>query len=578
MLEYEFEINGIVKDKYLPEDWQNLQILATFDNNSVQPNMTLSDIKFVQDGAKDVNAYIDNGILGGTGIYEGIPFAIRLKNSELYEAFKGYLDCRDGMKREIDNVTLKVKSNEGLNSLQNRSSAITYGYLENISELKQSDYIGVPYVINYIPDAVQLIMLSISVYLMVKEITESIKRIADDIAQVIAIGTSGVTGPISAAVLTAAKVLISVAYTAAMVYYVIDLITQIFDEILSDVRYHKATKIKRLLEVGAEHVGLTFKSSIFDNDLPNLAFLPFKNEKGNRKDGMSQQSGAPNAQGIGYTFREMLELNLRIFRAKLAIIDNVLYMESEDNKEFWSRNSPYQLPNIEILENGYNADELNSNYLLRFDTDINDQNTIDSFTGTNYLRLTNYNVVNDKKNVLHKGLDENIFNVCLGTRKNELTDVESALKALAKVADELTGLFGKGTSFSSRVEGRIGSLNLSNDFINTPKILLLDSSNKLVANNRTLFSAKFLYENYHKSSSFVNNNFENQYKIYKDIQIPFGFNDFLKITNSSLFTTEDGREGKFDKIAWTFSEDFATVDYRIREPYTTNLKETFIEG
>ena len=105
----------------------------------------------------------------------------------------------------------------------------------------------------------------------------------------------------------------------------------------------------------------------------------------------------------------------------------------------------------------------------------------------------------------------------------------------------------------------------------------MDSQNKLVANNRSVWSAKYLYDNYHYKNSFVLNNYENQYYIYKGVKVPFGFEQFNQLTQNSYFYNQNGELCKLEQISWNVSQDFALIDYRVQTKYTTNLIESYIE-
>jgi hypothetical protein len=102
------------------------------------------------------------------------------------------------------------------------------------------------------------------------------------------------------------------------------------------------------------------------------------------------------------------------------------------------------------------------------------------------------------------------------------------------------------------------------------------SSNKPV--QRIDWCAKYLYDNYHYGKSFVtNNNFGQKIK-YNEVAIPFGLTDFLKLIENSYFYTTDSKVAKVTELKWNIASDKAIVNYWIREPYTTNLFEFYIEA
>jgi hypothetical protein len=265
-----------------------------------------------------------------------------------------------------------------------------------------------------------------------------------------------------------------------------------------------------------------------------------------------------------------------MFNAKFLVKNGVVYFESMDNDVFWEQQSTYILPDIEVLNNGYNTDELVANFLLSMSTDDNDMNTLENFTGTNYEVITESIASPNIQQSIIKGFKEIALSTARGSSKETLTDVEKALKTLLGIVDSVVGIFGGGKTFANTIKNRIGMLNLTSDSISVPKLLICDNDGKISSLNSQLINAKYLYLNYFKSSSLVSGKY--QFKYYKNVVIPFGFTDFLKTIEFGWFKDKDANIGKFDKISWNFNNDFATVDYRIRFKYTNNLKETFIEA
>lgn len=580
MQEYEFSINGVPDREYQPKDLQDLNIIATFDNSSIQPNITTTEIELLSKARKDILNYIAGGLTGSTsGIFEGLPYEIKLKRgTATYNALKCLIDFTDDFKINDTSINCKLLSNDGLNDITNKAQALTFGYLEDQKKITQSDYVAVPYVINYIPDYIQLALLSISVYMLTKELKETMPKLAEHTQAVITAATPSVGFPsinIGNVIIQALKLALLIAWIGLMIAAIAKMINQIINSLYSDVRYHKGMRIKRMIDICCEHLNLTLSSTLFSGVFKDLLFLPAKTEKG-QAGKIGKQKGIPTSASYGYTFYEILQLVMKLFNAKLLVKDNILYIESLQNTAFWERNSTYILPDIEKLTYQYNTNELQGTLLLRFDTDISDLNTIDNFSGTNYERLTIPISRANQENVLIKNLQEISFLVARGTRKDDLTLIEETLKTMLAIADILTV---NAFHFSSKFkQSRVGALNLTSDNFSTAKLILIDSADKVSNNNDTYIRAKYFYDNYYKITSFVENNFNNnQYKVYKDITIPFGFTDFLAVIMNSYCKTKQGETAKIDKLVWNFTEDFAVIDYRIKEVYTKNLREIFIE-
>ena len=580
-LDYIISIDDEQNDKFIPKDWENLSIEATYDNNAVQPNISTNEIEFVQEGAQKINKWVADG-----NIFEGPSFKWSLNDGTTYEAFSGFIDLVEKYVNRGDSVTTRISSNNGLDALDLRSQAITYGYLESEGKITQADYIAVPYVVNTLDDSTQIALLAFTTFITAKILIDEVLKLQNKINDVIEKSALLPIGPVVGPASALAFAILQSVYVFALATALITYMKQLKEAIFSDVRYHKGIKLKRLLEVGAEEVDLTLSSSIFDRFTEQIVFLPAKTEKG-QANANGTQLGISTSGYYGYTFHEILRVVLDMFKAKIAIKGDVLHIEplqaesSVDIAPFWTRNASYTLPDIYTDEVQNNAAELKPNYLLNFTTDSQDGNTIDDFTGTNYLRLTNLNTIKNKKNVNLKGLEELVFPFALASRKDELTLVESLLNQILKTVDKAIRTITLGLvkpNLSSSINNRIGMMKLTQDITSVPKILLLNSNNKIPLNHRLILSAKALYNNFHKITSWVEGDGIGQYEIYEDITIPFGFGDFLKLVENSYFYTINGELGKIDKINWTIDQQQAVVSYRVQKRYTTNLTETFIEA
>ena len=618
MLDYSFKlttgIQGLtgISELFQPKELEALEIKASFENGAAQPNITATEISLINEGAEAVNAYIDGGINNATrGIFEGIPYEILLMSDQPpYNAFKGHLDLLS-IKRKCDEVKVKLVSDDDLGKFSKRCQANTFGYLHDACNLFPINTLtSVPYVINYIPDGIQLIMIGISLYLISKETNETIPKLVTQITITAASFTPTITVPpspvLATIIIESIRAALLIVYCVMIIIAIVKLIDALFDEIYSVKRWYRACKISMLLSKACYYLGgYSFQSSLFTTPnalFKDMVFLPAKTAKGTITENDSHlheiantgliyghtiidDTGVPNSLGYGYTVYEMFELCMKMFNAKLMLKNGIVYLEPLTNIAFWGFNSTYTMPDIEVLEKSYNTDELNPNYILKFSYDTMDRNTIDNFTGTNYERITSPISINDKKNLDFGGLNEINFNVGLATRKDSTSVVEDILSGLASIVDSVLGLLGGSSSFVSGFTDRIGVMNISEHFGWSPKVLLMTSDKKISPFNRTYLSAKFLYQNYHFNNSFVANGYGGQYEIYKDVIIPFCFHDFLLTIQCGYFnvneTQPDGsviiRQGKFDEFTWNFTQMYAKASYRIQKPYTQNLTEIFIE-
>lgn len=581
MTNADFSIAG--KPAKAPENWKELSVNAIFDDEEVQPSIEITTMVFALKEAKAINQYVDAGRANGVGIFEGLPFSMTLNDSiNKFNVFDGMIDLTEDAIFECDTVSVKIKKTNGTNWLNDVADSFSFASLFDEGVVKTSDFVDVPYVVNYIPDGTQVILTSISIYVLTKELIESLRRLADIAAEVIGDTAGSPLGGVGAAIMVALKIIAQLAYTIAMIIAIKQMITQLIENIISPVRIHKGMTFKRMMERGCEKLGLQFRSSIFDREpFSNYVYIPQKDNRGSIQFGASAffginslaakakgETGFPSNNSAMYTFGDFIRVLKDMFNAKVTIIGNELFLEE---RNFFKNESSFIIPPTEITTTQYNTDEIISNYLIQFQFDNLDCNTLDNFGGTNVQAVTKPIRINDKGKVLIKNLREISLPLALGTRKSELTKVENVIRSLARFTDKIVNALGGNSTFEKQIKNRIGMMSLSSDFIGIPKVVILKNG-KLPTNYRSELSARFLYDNFHASNSFVPAIVHNQWRVFKGVEIKFCFSDFLQVIDNNFCKTADGKEARIDSLNWSFAKQTAIIDFRVKEIYTNNLK------
>lgn len=579
---YSFELDN--NKAAAPFEWQGIEIAASFPAEAVQATITTDNIIFVREERAKIKQFIEDGLNGGDGIFQGMPYNIKAKNiNSQFNAFNGFVDLTDDLQIDDFNqrIIARLKKDDGLDQLETRLKPLSYGFLEEeLGLFTDADYVDVDYVIQKKDNLIDILIASIILYLMIKELAEAVKDTAKAIADVAAHITGGFTGAIAAIIFSVAVAIIQAAYTALILVAVINLSLVLINALLPIVRKHKAITLRTLLSKVSTHLGYTFVGIAEEFD--KVVYLPSNPEydEEDSKTGLiktfkSINKGIPNSTDFGYKCEDMFGLAATLINGKYTIIGNELHLRSK-NDPFYKKLSTYKMPSVREKVKRYNTDKLNGLRIFNFLTDITDDYTIDNYEGTLFQVSTDAISSSDEKGKFISGLQEVTYNVALGTRKEVVNPLLVALKAVAKVIDGATKTFGKGTNLAARVKDRRGVLVVSNNNHQIAKLLWLENGN-IPPNQRDLFSAKSLYDKYHNYESFVANNFGFQRLVFKNVKVPFGFEDFLKVINNSYFTDQNGKEGKIESIKWNLAGDFAIVDYWLEEVYTKNLKETTIE-
>lgn len=565
-----------------PTDWPGIEILATFDNESNQPNISIDKFTFVLTEYQKIIDYINKGLSGGVGITEGFPFKIEAYNKNTnYTIFDGFLDLTDDV--EIDEVNGKIKSKirmeDGLNTLQDQLSALSFGFLQDEKGVfTQSDYKTINYVVEKKLNFMEVLMSIIIEYLMIKELWEQTYKAG----QAIAVAASQIanipSGTLAAAVYATAVAILSVIVFALILAAVLSLGKNLINQLIPPKRETKCLSYKTALEKVANYLGYSLFTNI--SELSQWFYLP-SNQNYDEEDALGflkkvqgTSSGIPSTSDYGYNCLDFFELVKKQFSAKYSIINNAIYFINEFD-EFWIKQSTFKMPSVLNKVKRYNLDELIANRLLAFSTDITDEWTISNFIGTNYEIITDQKIINNSKAKYIKGLENIQFGVALGSIKDKLNGLENSLAKTMGLIDKVVNTFGGSSDLQSKITNKIGILKIGTNNWAVPKALKL-INNKPVS--RPLSSAKYLYENYHRGKSFVFNKYFGQKIKYNEVPVPFGLNDFMLLKDNSYFYTTDGKEAKATYIKWNISNDTAIISYWIRESYTHNLKETFIEA
>jgi len=413
---------------------------------------------------------------------------------------------------------------------------------------------------------------------MIKEIEESIEKIAADVSTTAALlTTSAFPIPVGSIAYAIALFAIRVIYTAILLLAIVELGKTLFETLIPPLRNHKGILLKTALTKIANHFGYQFNCPVVEYN--NIVYLP-SNPNLDEKTGLGfisstkgTQSGIPNNLDYGYFTEDLFNLAKTLPYAKMALIGNTIELRPK-NDPFWVQQSQWVMPDVIINTLGYNLNELKATNLLSFSVDTSDEWTVDNYEGTSVEIKTDPVSIIRERAVLLKGLEEVKFQVAHGNRKDKLNSLETILKTVGGAIDDVTGLFGTGTNLKSKVLNKIGSLKQSTNWHTVPKLLYLNGG-KLPTNHRQLWNANLLWEKYHKEKSFVRDNFRGQKLLYNNITVPFGLEDFLKLTKNPYFTF-NGLSAKIVTFTWTQGQDEAVIDFWVRKPYTFNLKETKI--
>ena len=550
-----------------PRNWQDLEVLvnwATREDFAVSFNQ----VELVNADAQIIQDHVNAG-----NVFEGLPYRIDIGT----QSFEAYADlANDYEVLGPCNVVFGLNKEQGKDWLNDVADGFTFRYLYNEGIIKKADAVAVPYVINFIPERGELLILAISTYTITKELRQNIKELSDLVADLqdalTPIITAGLLGPtiganVGGIIMFALKTAAKLVYVVLMAVTLVNLIKQIIGQLFPLKRYHFGLSLKTMFTRACEHLNLTFKSSLLDS-LEGYIILPQQDKRGSLI-ASNVKNPCPIGGGPLDTFGDLIRTTKDIFNADYRIVNNVFEFERRD---YWQGRSGYIIPAVFGDQDGrnnpykLNTNELVSNYAISFVYDTQDQNTLEEGTGRVFQAIHELKAVNNPNFVKLQGLKEVALPLALGTKKTELTAVEKALKLFLRLADLLASAFGVGNP-SGVITGRLGSLSLSSHTTTAPKLL-----NVVGGNLSEQPTASKLWDSYHYIESFADiNGVNNQRVIYEEVRVPFCLENFVSLIGNNFAETQDGRNAEIMQLSWVVESDTATITYKVEQTYTNKL-------
>lgn len=579
--------NGILVN---PRDFDQAKIIMDWTGKKEAANITINSIKLVGAEGSALRDRILSGLTGGVGFFEGEPYRIEIGELGNSFGFDGYLDFASGVDF-IDEceVECQLKREQGTDWINEVADGFSYRYLESIGVITKNDFFGVPYVINYIPDGVQLLLLAISTFQVTRETIDAVKAVANQIADVIDAATLVIGVPpgvdIGNIIQAVLSLIAQVAYTALLIVALVKLIEQIIEELMPPKRYHLGIPIRLLFQRACDHLNLNLSSSLLDSldtGTNKWVVIPSKGHRGGEKptgaDNTWKETGVPSQQDPLDTFGGVIRTFKRMFNADFQIQNGTFIFERRD---YFEKTSGYVIPdtftNQDALYdvNGFNSDEIKANYNINWAFDQQDMNTLDNQVGRIFQATLSPKVTNNANLTSLTGLEEVAIPISLAVRKDSLTAVEEVVKALATALDALAGQLGNPQSLSGKINSRIGAMHTSSHFSTIPKMVVMAGS-QLQKDQRSIMAASKLWDDYHYINSFKPiNGKHNQYWIYREQKIPFCFEDFVTILDNNQVETASGEIAEIESLEWDVWDNFATINYRVNRLYDNNFEITY---
>jgi len=435
-----------------PENWPELAFQLNYGKDQFPTSgvLTITDFKWVRENYDLLTTYIAGGLSGDVGIEEGPSLRIDLTDGKTTStAFYGYLDLTNGMQiKDRISITAKAVSHATVDWINDVAGGFTFEYLASDTfkatglpgYISSDMYHFVPYINSKVPNYEQAAMATLMAYNVGKAIAEAINKLYNLLAEII-VNWSDVE------LTEIIKFVIELIYLVALLATIIKLIEDIIKFIISPVKYHAGMYVRDLMAKGVEYLSagkMTFVSDIWAKGSPyyNEFILPEKlyNPVNATDESLFGFLIPSKNEQVGWykgTFAQLLDAMKLKYNAKIVVTVNA---DGTGTVNLVRRDKNvlppvYQLRDIYQPEYTYNTDELAGNYLISYQTDGQDENTLQDYKGTIYQVITQPRKVNYQPFVMVKNLVSANIPFAKAVQKTDLTSPEKIINSFVNDLD-----------------------------------------------------------------------------------------------------------------------------------------------
>lgn len=552
-------INGI---EVTPRNIGEIGIRCSFTERMQDIVLNVDSITLTREDYELVKQHTSN-----IGVFEGIPYTVVMNSGIQLEYF---INLTEKTIYRTYEVECKIMLRKSIDKFFDDASGSSFELIK--SKGFTFPIFDIPYVIIKDNQLEIAIPLTITLFLMIKELADATRQLVMDTVDLIGATTPNLgtgfsmdTGDIISKVL---KIIAQIVYIALLLSSIVMMGKQLQELIFPKVRYLKGCKVKDLLTVGCNFLGYNFSSTCL-NSYSGLTILPVPLQKQVKKFFMFKQNslnlsfnkGYPTANDSTPTVGSLLEEMCKFFNGRIRVINGTVHLERRD---YWASVTSNQIAPALALQDSrqdeytYNTDDAWKRYVIGYTPDISDLHTFDNFEGNDCeLSCEPINVVNADL-VTVKGLVDVVLPFALGSRKEKLNWLEELAKAVFKVIDSVIIKLGGNSSLSATIQNRIGVLKISQQYFSITKLMYTNGGRQPV-NYLSYIGAINVYNNFHK----INQIELNGQKIRNNVRARFNDSDFLSLISNN-FANIDGDICEITEL--TYIEDSHSVEITYREP------------
>lgn len=563
-------LNGI---EISPRNREEIGVICDFTGNPDILSVNTDTLVLPREANQLVKQHIQT-----SGLFVGIPYQIQLDGGINLDY---YIDlCDPGSKPVVreHEIEVKIKRAKGVDDFRSKADGTSFDLIVQQKGLNYFDVKRLPYFV--IKDNVteQSLTLSLSLFVMTKEIISAANELAKAYANLLNPSPGGLA-------VAAANFILALIYFAAILAAAIAYLIQLMKLLFPVKKYLYGCYYKELILKACKFIGYDLQTSIFDTD-SGWFVLPVPINRSNPDSifekifgdlGNDFNTGIPTASDSVGLVGQFFDECEKQFNGRFFVIGKDVHFQRRD----WLVNTAnlvmqpalnLQADRDEALT--YNTEDAWRRYYIHYSIDFSDLNTVE---GINYQYSdAEYSTENAVAGanvdlVTIKGLNDVPIGLSMGFNKDRLSLIEIIGRGLAAAWDGLTDAltFGNGSNYAAQIGSRVDALKLSQQYFSTTKSLYVyNRPNNTVLINQNYDqnnSATALWLKYH----YINQIQLNQFEVIENARTRISAQDFVNLQSNNYAFIEN-QICEILKMTWIDEKSYCEITYRRPGTWATN--------
>lgn len=588
-----------------PDEWRNSTVDATVNDSDSEASVSTNIYTFSGSAAQFLFQWRTD-----FGVHNGVPYRqiyISERNpTQQYIIFDGYIDLSADeafINSQVNPMIYlaPIVRTKNSPSVIDQMAVLTQGVLLSKNAISSSDFVDIPVIIeskkNIRERGVDIAAFGVQV---VTSLSQIVSNLLGALANILGLGI--VVGVIELVVVIANAVLV--------INRLVDQGLKLKNLFFPTVSYYKGFNIGNMIRKAFAYKGYTVEFGELDGYFANAYLLPSQNDF----DGYPIQGfpaiGSCKPQDYGYTIMELIEGMRTKLNLRGDVIGSVVHLKRRSDP-FWTASPSYTAPNVlikstEAYSNGLYKDDterVKATFVMNYTYDATDCHTLTEKNGDSVeVHRDLINELDPQMNTL-KGIDEKVIPWALCVRKKPFDNLWELFTGISDEFDQqlqliknrinefISDLNSAGidatllnqiltnTGLNTVLENRTGCLKIDDNTFAIPKFCYLTQTGhglRIPENFKNHCGAPALYNaNYLSDSPAIQNNFLGQYRLVKDLRLPWSYENF-QTTQLNPFFLIEGNNAKFNSISWNEPKHEAVTNLEIQEPFDTNITEAII--